>query len=98
MPSDFSMGSAPRGQGQRESPTFVSSITDLMMGIAKAIAALPNQLWGLVVLAIGAAMVPYATEKTLAIIGGIITAGGALLARDKKPDEANGNDDEEEEE
>lgn len=94
MPNDFSMGSAPRGQGQRQSRSFVGSLTDLMMGTAQAIAALPNQFWGLIVLVIGALMIPYATEKTLAIIGGIITAGGSLLTRNKG-DAENGNGEDE---
>ena len=89
MPNDFSMGSAPRGQGQKESRTLVDSLTDLMMGTAQAIAALPNQFWGLIVLIVGAVMIPRATEKTLAIVGAIIAAGGSLLTRDlmKKDDE-----------
>jgi hypothetical protein len=95
MPQDFSLGAAPRGQGERQSRSFVGSVTDLMMGTAQAIATLPNQLWGLIVLGIGAAMIPYATEKTLAIIGGIITAGGSLLARSSAKDEVEVEDEEE---
>ena len=57
---------------------FVDGLVRLMMGIAMAIAALPNQFWGLIILCVGAYMIQDADQRTLAIIGGIIAAGSSL--------------------
>ena len=74
---------------QKQTSPFVSALNKFMMGIASAITALPNQFWGMSILTLGAIMIPHATEKTLAIIGGIIAAGAQLLVG--KGGNGNGN-------
>jgi hypothetical protein len=51
-----------------------------MLGASIAIDALPREFWGFLILCIGAYMVEHANTATLAIIGGIITAGANMLS------------------
>lgn len=70
---------------------FVDAVVRLMMGAAAAMNALPNQFWGLVILSLGAYLLQFADQRTLALIGGVIGAGSSLvttgIGRPKKQDE-----------
>ena len=59
---------------------FVDGVVRLMMGVSMAISALPNQLWGLMVLLLGAWLLQRATNETRSLISGVIGAGTSLLA------------------